>query len=303
MKLTIKEMMNRCPNMVNGQEANGIQKKYWFRCSADLNHPNYEQEYNSHSRGCGCPICGRLKMSDARSLTTEELMSRCPDVVKGQDVRGVLKKYWFRCLAGLDHPNYLQEFNSHWGRGQNCPICGLIKSGATRRLTMREMMKDCPDMVKGQEAKKSIGKYWFRCLAGLRHPNYMQSHNNHSKGEGCPVCLESKGEKFIAKTLDALGLPYAREVKMDGCVGKRPLAFDFFLPFQRTLVEYQGEQHYKPVSFWGGVEKLHMVRNNDEIKRRWAKKNNHKLIEIPHYRKNLDAVLISRLQEGLFKAA
>ena len=60
------------------------------------------------------------------------------------------------------------------------------------------------------------------------------------------------------------------------------LRFDFFLPEYNTLIEYQGEQHYRSVPLFGGDEGYKRRQENDRIKRDYCKSNNIKLIEIPY---------------------
>jgi protein-arginine kinase activator protein McsA len=44
------------------------------------------------------------------------------------------------------------------------------------------------------------------------------------------------------------------------------LPFDFYLPNLNTCIEYDGEQHYKPISTFGGEEGLRKQQLRDKIK-------------------------------------
>jgi hypothetical protein len=118
---SIEEIEKRHPDLVSGQQWRGNHAKYWYRCTANLGHPNYRQEYNSHEQEHGCPKCANLIKGTPR-ITTKEMYERHPDLVAGQECRGAGNKYWYRCLAERDHPNYRQGFSSHDG-GRNCPRC------------------------------------------------------------------------------------------------------------------------------------------------------------------------------------
>ena len=48
------------------------------------------------------------------------------------------------------------------------------------------------------------------------------------------------------------------------------------------LLEYDGEQHFKPVELWGGEEQLKIQQQRDKNKDEWCKENNIKLIRIPY---------------------
>lgn len=45
------------------------------------------------------------------------------------------------------------------------------------------------------------------------------------------------------------------------------LVFDFYLPEQDLYIEYQGEQHFKPIDFFGGKEQFKKQQLYDNYKR------------------------------------
>lgn len=98
----------------------------------------------------------------------------------------------------------------------------------------------------------------------------------------------SRGEIKIEEILQMNGLNFQEEYEFDGLTSPngRPLRFDFAvfdddgnLDF---LIEYQGKQHYQPVSKFGGARGLYQQQFNDNLKRRFCLQNNIKLIEIPY---------------------
>ena len=65
---------------------------------------------------------------------------------------------------------------------------------------------------------------------------------------------------------------------------------DIWFPKLNIGVEYQGEQHDKPIDFFGGEESFRFGLERDERKKRLFKENNSILIEVrPNY--NLDDVI------------
>ena len=95
----------------------------------------------------------------------------------------------------------------------------------------------------------------------------------------------------MADWLDAHGLEYTRQARFKTCVAIRTLPFDFCVASQRTLIEYQGEQHYVPRT-WGSsadpFETLAVTQKHDGIKRTWARANGWREIRIPYYDEQLD---------------
>jgi very-short-patch-repair endonuclease len=107
----------------------------------------------------------------------------------------------------------------------------------------------------------------------------------------------SKGEKLIAKELDRLGIVYIEQFCFDDCKDKRKLRFDFYIPSRNTCIEYDGEQHSKPVEIFGGKEGYENTKKRDNIKNKYCKEHNIALIRINH-----DNVITSSfVLEGLLK--
>ena len=54
------------------------------------------------------------------------------------------------------------------------------------------------------------------------------------------------------------------------------------MPDYNTLIEYDGDQHFKPIKYFGGEEKYNILKNNDEIKNEYCKTHKINLIRIPY---------------------
>lgn len=53
----------------------------------------------------------------------------------------------------------------------------------------------------------------------------------------------------------------------------REKRLDFYLPTLNIAIECQGEQHYKPIDFFGGVTNFKMQHERDELKRKQCADN------------------------------
>lgn len=97
----------------------------------------------------------------------------------------------------------------------------------------------------------------------------------------------SRGEIKICDVLDKAGLPYQEEYSFPDLISTsgRPLRFDFAVFDDNGdidfLIEYQGEQHYKAKSKFGGARGLFQQQYNDNQKRIYCRDHGYKLIEIP----------------------
>ncbi len=95
----------------------------------------------------------------------------------------------------------------------------------------------------------------------------------------------STGEDRIESILTEFNIEFIREKKFDGCINKKSLPFDFYLPCMNICIEYDGEFHYKPQKHFGGQKTFERIRKNDQIKSEWCSNNGIKLIRIPYNKK------------------
>ena len=95
-------------------------------------------------------------------------------------------------------------------------------------------------------------------------------------------------EKFLIKN----NINYTTQKKFDDCVNKSRLSFDFWIEDMNTLIEYDGEQHFKPIGVIGGIKKLEYTQLCDKIKNEYCKNNNIRLIRISYKDFNkIDSIL------------
>ena len=113
------------------------------------------------------------------------------------------------------------------------------------------------------------------------------------RGSGCRACSRcgtSKAVEEIEQLLDAHSIRYEREKRFESCMFQRHLFFDFFLPDYKTLIEYNGEQHYRATEYFGGQKALEKYKARDTFKVEWAKANGFNLVVIA-WRENIHSVL------------
>lgn len=127
--------------------------------------------------------------------------------------------------------------------------------------------------------------YYCECECG--NSNFVaRSILISGQSRSCGCLNEYKMESFVKSFLDINGLNYESQVIFDDLFGSgnQHLSYDFKVIFgdRIYLIECQGEQHYKPVEFFGGVERFKRQQKHDVIKRDYAKNNDLILIEIDY---------------------
>ena len=110
-------------------------------------------------------------------------------------------------------------------------------------------------------------------------------------------CKESKPEKCIREFLDGHKIEFEKEYKFDDCKDINPLPFDFYLPQNNLLIEFDGQHHYEPVY---GKEQYEATVKHDNIKNQYCKDNNINLLRIPYWEgNNIEDVIAKELKLNL----
>lgn len=209
---------------------------------------------------------------------------------------GSSEKVAWECNEGHSHRRSVQSVTNSFKKTgtYNCYKCRLVENKR-------------PDLVRlWSDKNKSISNYtsgsdkkvWWKCENGL-HEDYLLSIENRTnidKDMGCPICRIPKGEARVKMFLDNHNIQYMAQATFKGCVYKKRLRFDFYLPQYKIAIEYDGEQHFRPVEVFGGEEGHLKTKKRDEIKNNYCKGNNIKLIRIPYWDfDNINTILSKEL--------
>lgn len=104
--------------------------------------------------------------------------------------------------------------------------------------------------------------------------------NGHTTSCGCSK--QSSGERLTRGILDELGIAYEEQYKFNDCRDIGVLPFDFYIPLHNIAIEVQGQQHYSPISVFGGEKGFELTQKHDEIKKRYCDRHCITLLELPY---------------------
>lgn len=115
------------------------------------------------------------------------------------------------------------------------------------------------------------------------------------KGITCPNCQQnySKGEAAIANYLQNNNLTFEAQYHFYN-TEIASLSFDFKVLYNNEifLIEFQGQQHYTPIDYFGGLKAYKKQIQHDNEKRKFCINNNYHLIEIPYNKyKSIEYIL------------
>jgi len=101
-------------------------------------------------------------------------------------------------------------------------------------------------------------------LTCVKHGDFSIEAYNHMRGHmGCSICRESIGENTIRLILEELNIKFIREYKISGFQYR----YDFYIPSKNLLIEYDGIQHFKPISIFGGEDSFKIIKIRDKAKK------------------------------------
>ena len=124
----------------------------------------------------------------------------------------------------------------------------------------------------------------WRCLCDCGEETIVRSSallHGYTKSCGC---MKSHGEYYISTYLLSNSINFEKQKKFSDLlgVGGGNLSYDFYLPNHNMLIECQGEQHERPIEYFGGEEQFAIQQEHDRRKREYAKDNGYKLLEISY---------------------
>jgi hypothetical protein len=133
------------------------------------------------------------------------------------------------------------------------------------------------------------------------HGIFKQTPAAHLRGQGCPICRESKGEILIRNFLENNLIKFKPQHRFKDCKHKLPLPFDFYLPTLNLCIEFHGHQHYLSSHNFGAVKnEFELIQIRDKIKIEYCIKNNISLLIIPYY-ENASIILSNFFSTYKFK--
>lgn len=250
-------------------------------------HGEFEQSPYVHIRGSGCPQCYGNK-----KLTTPEFIK------KAQKIHGNRYNYDLSVYSGNkgkiiincpEHGGFEQRATRHLS-GDGCPTCArelVAKKNTKNTEWFVASSNDIHGDLYNYSKTKYKSIYSPVIIICKKHGKFEQKPRIHLNGCGCPYCgNNSKGEFRIKKYLEENNVLFERQKLFKKCKGKkRKLPFDFYLPNENILIEFDGIQHFKPVDRFGGKDGFIETKINDNIKDMFALENNIILYRIKYNEK------------------
>ncbi len=137
---------------------------------------------------------------------------------------------------------------------------------------------------------RGIGKAMYRCTCDCGNQDFEVMGNSLNCGLtiSCGCLARSVGEENIENILKDNAVSFKSEYVFMDLRSNRDgyLRYDFAIlnseDIPIRLIEFDGEQHFKPVDIFGGEEQFEILQQNDKLKNQYALTHNIPLVRIPY---------------------
>lgn len=270
-------------------------------------HGDFLQTPKGHLKGRICKKCAMEDLRESTKITSSDFVDKAVAIHGSKyDYTGVKyvnahSKVEINCSK---HGAFLQIANDHLC-GYGCPVCGYEMVAEKRTLTQEEFIHKAKAVHndKGYGYEKAI---YVNALSDVIvtcpiHGDFRQNAHSFLQGHGCQACQTSRGELKISEWLKANDIKFIRQYQIKELRNKRNLRFDFYIPELNQLIEYDGEQHFKPthingVSIDKAIEIHKGTQYRDNLKNKFCEQKGIPLMRIPYYEfDKIDTILESKL--------
>jgi hypothetical protein len=305
---------NGC-NFINGEYINN-QSPLTIQCACgEIFITDFAQFVHANKKQCN--KCGHLSGANTRKIDYKEIKSYIAShgdklITSRKEYNNTSTSLEILCQCGkLYHTTFIfYKYNEII----HCNDCRKYKYRKIHLLSYEEIKQfveidsesNCKLSTLENDYIDTRHKINFVCSCGeIFHTSFHEFKSGYQRT--CKKCSRSisKGELRIYNYLNNKGCIFETEFTFEDCKYINVLYFDFAL-FDNynnliCLIEYDGEQHFRPVNFNGITDKALSSHEatvlRDKIKNQYCKDNNIKLIRIPYWQfKKTEQILDKHLK-------
>lgn len=268
----------------------------------------HDPRVNNHGEilwDCVCPFCKEITTQTYYILRTNRVKGckKCRGKNTAVDITGQR----FGRLTAIEYIGSNKGQGAIWrckcdcgnevNVKKNCLTTGGTKScGCLNRAQLISPKRDLTGEKFGflkvikytGENSKNNGSNWL-CLCENCGTEVVVSQHCLMQGQISCGCVKSKSEIVITQFLTENKISFLKQYQFDDLKSTKgyPLRFDFAILNDdnslQMLLEYQGQQHFKAVPYWGGEEGYKRRKEYDDLKRKYCKDHGLNLVEITCY--------------------
>lgn len=253
----IEKCKQKHPGLFNYDKVNYVNKdtKVIVGCNACGN--DFEilpcQISNSKNRKIiGCPKCNCKQRGYDRALTTETVSERISSkwtLINWQNAKRSSDYITVRCIECKD------EISARIGNLVNnmgCVTCYNKRRGDTLRFTKDDIICKFTQFWNNTYDYSDVNYINMATPINVVckiHGKFDVVPHEHERGRGCQKCSNTT-ERRLLELLKLHFPDIVHQYKLETCKNINYLPFDYFIPSLNTIIELDGEQHFKAISLW-----------------------------------------------------
>ena len=201
-----------------------------------------------------------------------------------------------RCTCECGTSKDVNVYNLVNGKSQDCG-CGrkqMLRETKSKDILGQKFGK--LRVVEKLPESNKFNRNLYRCLCDCGNGIVLPSGSILSGHTSSCGCLLSYYNMLIDRLLDEMQVNHQSEYSVD--IQGHKLRFDFYLPEHNTFIEYDGQQHYMPVTYGYESEEVLATRFAkiqlyDQLKNEYCQQNNYNLLRIPYWEhKNIEQIIL-----------
>lgn len=179
--------------------------------------------------------------------------------------------------------------------GRTCPECSRDIKSRKISLAKDDVIKrvqDCGGRIINPDEYRNNSYSNLLIECPRCHKNVMRTSLSHflqHGGKFCKECYrkESSGERVIREWLEGNNISFVQQKWFQDCRDIKPLPFDFYLPGNNMIIEFDGKQHFEDSHFFNHEDHrfgsvLSYIKYHDEIKNNYCKEKEIALLRISY---------------------
>lgn len=293
----VKEYVESVGCKIISKEYKNMKTDMEFMCKCgNIFEATYEQFKNGKHQcnNCGRELTRLASLKDKDSII-KEVENKLGDdyIILNKDEYKNMNTYLHIYHKKCNHSFKRRVIKILNGNQVDCGFCGIqaTLTFESAKYKLYELVGDEYELLSLHNGVLEIRRLECGCVL------HKTLSRIRIRGLKCDCQIQSKGESRVEKYLINNNIEYKKQYKFTDCKFYRELPFDFYLPQYNILIEYDGEQHYRILKHWGGLDSFIERKIRDTIKTIYCKENNIKLIRIYEYDfNNIENILNNKLK-------
>lgn len=249
-------------------------------------HGEFWQRAEDHYSGHGCRKCYDQWFTANQTFPVEVFLEKAKEKFGDKYIYDLSKYETLNSKIKItcpEHGTYEQTARIHL-ETEGCPRCGRLKANKTKSLTQEEFIIKCKEVHDDKYDYSKINYVKGRdkiVIICPEHGEFITTASGHLySGHGCPKCILKSQTKLLEKLERVFPEETFQWEYKNEWLGKQRI--DICLEKYCIGIEYDGQQHYMPIDYFGGEDAFREQVESDALKNQKCKENGFTLFRLKY---------------------